>query len=230
MPESGIVLSAAAEWSLMLRVVVAGMCGAAIGYERNKRKKEAGIRTHIVVALGAALVMIVSKYGFFDLIDVYDGLTVDASRVAANVVSGISFLGAGVIFLRDLSIKGLTTAAGIWTTAGVGLAIGAGLYIVGVATAALVIGIQVLMHKYLTHLEAPIYETISVTYQNMPDGLERIKQELSARKIFIDTLSVAKEEDGSITLTMEVAHRKGVNCNDMADLFLHNPDVRRFHL
>ena len=109
---------------MIIRIIVACVCGAAIGYERSIRQKDAGIRTHIIVALGAALMMIVSKYGFFDVI-VNDSVQVDASRIASTITTGISFLGAGVIFVRNASIKGLTTAAGIWATAGVGIAIGA---------------------------------------------------------------------------------------------------------
>ena len=112
---------------LMLRITIACVCGALIGMERTIRLKEAGIRTHTIVALGAALMMIVSKYGFLDAVR-YQG-NFDASRIASCVVTGISFLGAGVIFVRGNSIKGLTTAAGIWATAGIGLALGAGLYI-----------------------------------------------------------------------------------------------------
>ena len=115
------------ELEYMLRIAIAALCGGIIGFERSRMRKEAGLRTHIIVAVGAALLMVVSKYGFTDILDT-PGIRVDGSRVAANVITGISFLGAGVIFVRDVSIKGLTTAAGLWSMAGVGLAIGAGMY------------------------------------------------------------------------------------------------------
>ena len=101
------------ELEYMLRIAIAALCGGIIGFERSRMRKEAGLRTHIIVAVGAALLMIVSKYGFMDILDT-PGIRVDGSRVAANVITGISFLGAGVIFVRDVSIKGLTTAAGLW--------------------------------------------------------------------------------------------------------------------
>ena len=110
------------------RILLACFCGACIGFERSKRFKEAGIRTHVIVCCASALIMIVSKYGFADLTDA-DGLVfngtrgADPARVAAKVVSGISFLGAGVIFKNGSTVKGLTTAAGIWATAGIGLAL-----------------------------------------------------------------------------------------------------------
>ena len=119
------------EMEFVLRLVISCICGGVIGFERSRRRKEAGLRTHIIVALGSALLMIVSKYGFMDIGDV-PGMRVDAARIAANVITGISFLGAGMIFVRDVSIKGLTTAAGIWSMAGIGLAIGAGMYFVGI--------------------------------------------------------------------------------------------------
>ena len=106
-----------------VRLVAACLCGAAIGFERSKRFKGAGLRTHIIVCCGAALMMIISKYGFADMTSM-DGIMfngtrgADSARIAAQVVSGISFLGAGVIFKHGSSIRGLTTAAGVWATAG----------------------------------------------------------------------------------------------------------------
>lgn len=114
----------------VLRIFFAGICGLMIGIERRNRLKEAGIRTHLIVALGSALMMIVSKYGFFDL-QGHSFLRADASRIASQIVSGIGFLGAGMIIWHHRTVSGLTTAAGIWATAGIGMAIGAGLYGVG---------------------------------------------------------------------------------------------------
>ena len=117
-----------------VRLLVAFIVGALIGIERSHRLKEAGIRTHIIVCCTAALIMLISKYGFADLTwgegaARFGARDADSARVAAQVVSGISFLCAGVIFKVGSSIKGLTTAAGIWLTSGLGLAIGAGMYI-----------------------------------------------------------------------------------------------------
>ena len=122
----------------VLRIFFAGICGLMIGIERRNRLKEAGIRTHLIVALGSALMMIVSKYGFFDL-QGHSFLRADASRIASQIVSGIGFLGAGMIIWHHRTVSGLTTAAGIWATAGIGMAIGAGLYGVGGACALLIL-------------------------------------------------------------------------------------------
>lgn len=110
---------------LVFRMFLASLCGMIIGYERKMHLKSAGEKTHVIVALASALMMEVSKYGFVDIGDA------DGARIAAQVVSGISFLGAGIIIKRNQNVEGLTTAAGIWMMSGIGLAIGAGMYIIG---------------------------------------------------------------------------------------------------
>lgn len=132
----------------LLGLVTAVICGAAIGVERTLRQKEAGIRTHIIVALGSALIMIVSKYGFFDIIGLADHVNLDGARLAAQVVTGISFLGAGIIVYKG-TVKGLTTAAGVWTTAGIGLAAGAGMYGIAVYATLILLIVQIVIHKLL---------------------------------------------------------------------------------
>ncbi|MEG0268573.1 MAG: MgtC/SapB family protein [Carnobacterium sp.] len=115
-----------------LRLILASILGGAIGINRELRAKEAGIRTHFLVSLGSALIMIVSQHGFNDVIGMA-GYGLDPARVAAQVVSGIGFIGAGMIIIQKRSIKGLTSAAGIRTTAGIGLTVGGGLYFVGIS-------------------------------------------------------------------------------------------------
>ena len=129
---------------MILRLLLAGFLGALIGAEREYRAKVAGTRTHLLVAIGAALMMIVSRYGF-------EGQG-DPSRVAAQIVSGIGFIGAGAIMVNRHAVHGLTTAAGIWVAAGIGMAIAAGLYAVGIASTALsLVGLEVfgwIFHEY----------------------------------------------------------------------------------
>ena len=115
-----------------LRLLVAGFLGGLIGYERELRSKEAGVRTHILVALGASLFMIISQHGFAG------AARFDAARVAAGVVTGIGFLGGGLI-IKKSHVSGLTTAAGLWVTASIGLGVGGGLYWVAAICAALVL-------------------------------------------------------------------------------------------
>ena len=123
----------------LLNILLAVVLGFAIGYERKLRYKEACIRTHTIVFAGSALIMVVSKYGF-------GGEDADASRVAAQIVAGVGFLGAGIIVYRKHEVHGLTTAAGVWATAGVGMAAGAGLYIIAAGATVILIGVQCLFH------------------------------------------------------------------------------------
>ena len=131
-------------WDFILRLFVAGALGTVIGLDREYRAKEAGYRTHFLVSLGSALIMIVSQYGFMEVVKM-EGIDLDPSRVAAQVVSGIGFIGAGTIILQKQIVRGLTTAAGIWATSGIGLAIGAGMYMVGIlSTLFALAGLEVL--------------------------------------------------------------------------------------
>lgn len=133
------------ELSLVLRLCVAGVCGTVIGLDREYRVKEAGFRTHFLVALGSALMMIVSQYGFAELLASHDGLRVDPSRIAAQVVSGIGFIGGGTIIIHRQLVRGLTTAASLWATAGIGLTAGCGMYaLAATATALTLFGLEVL--------------------------------------------------------------------------------------
>ena len=133
---------------LFLRLIVAGILAGAIGLEREIRSKEAGFRTHFLVGVGSALIMIVSKYGFFDVIS-YNHIGLDPSRIAAQVISGVGFLGAGTIIIEKKIVRGLTTAAGIWATAGIGITIGSGLYKLAIFSTLLVlVGLELLQRLF----------------------------------------------------------------------------------
>jgi putative Mg2+ transporter-C (MgtC) family protein len=141
---------------IVLRLGVAALLGAIVGLERERLERAAGLRTHAIVAIASALIMVVSAYGFPDPIaDDNRIVSLDPSRVAAQVVSGIGFLGAGVIFFRKNAVRGLTTAASIWAVAGIGLAAGGGLYeaaVLGTGFILLVqIGLRPLEHRFFAH-------------------------------------------------------------------------------
>ncbi|HEY1560110.1 MAG TPA: MgtC/SapB family protein [Caulobacteraceae bacterium] len=122
----------------VLRLAIAAVLGSLIGIDRERLQWAAGLRTHMLVCVGACLAMIVSAYGFSDILSA-QRIVLDPSRVAAQVVSGVGFLGAGSIILRNEVVKGLTTAASLWTVAGVGLAVGCGLYVPAVAGTAIIL-------------------------------------------------------------------------------------------
>jgi len=137
-------------WELILRLLLAAGLGSVIGMERERLLWAAGLRTHMLVSVGACLMIIVSAYGFNQVLG--DHVVLDPSRVAAQVVSGVGFLGAGSIILRNEAIKGLTTAASVWAVAGIGLAAGAGLYTAAVASTLIILlilaGLKPLEDRY----------------------------------------------------------------------------------
>ena len=198
-----------------LRLFVAVVCGALIGIERPHRSKGAGIRTHILVALGAALFVIVSKYGFDDYLYI-EATGVDISRVASNIVSGVSFLGAGIIFLRGDSVHGLTTAAGIWVTAAIGLALGSGLYVLGVVGTVFIILVQYIMHRGLIlEMGNTVTSKIVVSMEDDPTQFAQLQQMLKQRKIEIFSSHIKRHKDGSLTYTLDVRMPQNISAKDL---------------
>lgn len=184
-----------------IRIVLAAILGALVGLERSKRQKEAGVRTHCIIACTSALFMILSKYAFVDLVGV-DGLRgADPARIAAQVVSGISFLGAGVIFKNGNSIRGLTTAAGMWGTAAVGMAIGAGMYWVGLIEAAVLVGIQIVLHRFPVGADALTTQEIAVEMTDSDELLARFDALVKSHRGQITESSLTRQNG---ILCMEV--------------------------
>ncbi len=145
----------------VIRLLVSCACGFAVGFERQhhiraEHRKSAGMRTHMIVCVASAAMMLISKYGFFDVLANGDNIRVDVSRVAAGIVTGVSFLGAGTIFMRKESVNGLTTAAGIWAVAAVGMAIGCGMYTVGITLTILITLIQELFRMNMYKQERQV--------------------------------------------------------------------------
>ena len=185
---------------VILRCILAALCGAIIGIERKNRLKDAGLRTHLIVALGSALMMVVSKYGFFDVLRYANELGVeirlDPSRLASNIITGIGFLGAGTIFIRKQVINGLTTAAGLWATAGIGMAIGAGMYIVGLSITLFQFLVQIILHRNLKVLKSHTSDCILLKVEDAPDILKRISELMNEKKISIHYVKYEKLDNG----------------------------------
>lgn len=207
----------------MVRLFISSVCGALIGLERSKRQKDAGIRTHILVSLGSALFMIVSKEGFYDVLS-HPDISLDPSRLASNVITGISFLGAGVIFVKNISIRGLTTAAGIWATAGVGLAIGAGMYTIGVTATLYMLFFQFVLHNFFTRLENTSNE-FTVTLVNSATAINEFKEILSSRNIAIQSLKMEKNTDSTITLTLFIKKSRTITMDEIFLMIRENENV-----
>lgn len=167
---------------MLLRLAVAAALGGAIGVERELREREAGLRTHLLVALGAALFTIVSAFGFNDVLG-HSGPSVlvrlDPSRIAAQIVSGIGFLGAGAIIRQGLSVRGLTTAASLWIVAAIGMASGAGLY------AAATIGTVIVLFS-LGPLRILAYRTMERFRPEERRLVVELKQDATAAELLAD--------------------------------------------
>ena len=207
-----------------VRILLACLCGACIGVERSRRFKEAGIRTHVIVCCAAALMMIVSKYGFADLTDaagaVFSGTRgADPARVAAQVVSGISFLGAGVIFKHGSTIKGLTTAAGIWATAGIGLAIGAGMLVVGIFTTAVVAALQVILHRAGSRAEPNQTCRLAFTVAGGGAFPARFAALIEEHRVQLLDSASARQADGAVCYTVTIRAARDTVLHSMQTLF-----------
>ena len=181
----------------LLRLAIAGILGAAIGFERECRAKEAGTRTHFLVAVGSCLMMIVSQWGFQEIpAGVNAGFyRADISRVAAQIVSGIGFIGAGTIMMQKQVVHGLTTAAGLWAVAGIGMAVGGGLYWVGIsATCFALIGLEALRF-FLRRFRTRSCYLVFLTKDR--SNLIQVTNELNANDFHILSYSVSSEKNGS---------------------------------
>ena len=199
LPENTLTLYDNLEF--LIRLLLSAGLGALVGLERSKRQKEAGVRTHCIIACTSALFMILSKYSFIDVTTI-DGLRgADPARIAAQVVSGISFLGAGVIFKNGNSIRGLTTAAGMWGTAAVGMAIGAGLYWVGLIETAVLVVIQIVFHRFPVGADALTTQELVVEMADSDELLARFDELVKAHRGQITESSLTRENG---ILRMEV--------------------------
>ncbi|MHC6178747.1 MgtC/SapB family protein [Clostridium sp. JNZ X4-2] len=204
------------QWEMILRLVLSGVLGALIGFERRSHFKEAGLRTHFVVAVGSALIMLVSKYGFADLVST-PSISLDPSRIAAQVVSGIGFLGAGTIIVEHQFVRGLTTAAGLWATAGIGIAIGAGMYIPGIsATVLILIGLGIFnkLQKNVTY---------SIGKADLSaEGINPALETLKTSKVKISNIQVNRhhnkiDKNVEVRLTFKIYSR---NQNEMKKIMV----------
>ena len=151
---------------LALDLILAALLGFFIGLERKLRDKEAGIRTHTIVAFGAALMMVISKYAF--------GSEADSARVAAQIVAGVGFLGAGIIVYRKNVVHGLTTAAGVWTTAGIGMACGGGLWLIAIIATIVLVLIQWCLHRKIFRHKKMF--SIKIIFLQKTDERDQVKK------------------------------------------------------
>lgn len=213
-----------------MRLLISCVLGTFIGIERSTRFKEAGVRTHIIVCCGAALIMIVSKYGFADL-TMPDGSSfsgtrgADPARVAAQVVSGISFLGAGVIFKNGSTVRGLTTAAVLWFTAGVGLAIGAGLYLTGIIATVIALSLMILLHRHALGGDAYSTNRLLFTVKNGFDFNSALMEQLEQWNAQVTESKVSRHRDGLTDYELTVRRREEITYAEMKSFMESRDDI-----
>lgn len=201
----------------MVRILVAAACGFAIGFERKTRSKEAGIRTHTIVAIASALIMIISKYGFMDLTDWGMGKSYDGARLAAQVVTGIGFLGAGMIFYRRDQLHGLTTAAGVWATAGIGMAAAAGMPLIAIFVTTLMMVIQIILHRPMKLTRGRVVTILKMTVKIEDCGtVDRIKYIFSADKFL--KFKTTNSGEGVINAEIELLTNKNFSDNEIFEI------------
>ena len=201
----------------LLRVLMAIGLGFAIGVERQIRLKVAGVRTHAVVAAGACIFMLISKYGFGD------SNSFDASRIASQVVSGIGFIGAGMILYRQQSVHGLTSAAGIWLTAAIGMAAGAGMYWIALGATVIIILVQLLFHIPLSIFKEKHYNEIKVVFTSPTEDTPVVIKNLFDIKNF--TEFKAKRQDGEIVYTAVISTKKQIDATFIRNAITEYPFV-----
>ncbi|MBE0448737.1 MAG: MgtC/SapB family protein [Actinobacteria bacterium] len=172
---------------IVLKLVLAAFLGGVIGYQREISEKPAGLRTHVLVSLGSALLMIISIEPFFGI------EFADVTRIAASVVTGIGFLGAGAIIRQGSIVRGLTTAASLWVVSGVGLAVGAGLYAASLISTLLVF-VTLVGLKYIEVRAVPGHRTVQVTALDNPQQLGKIISALGELGITVRTIEIESLE------------------------------------
>jgi putative Mg2+ transporter-C (MgtC) family protein len=216
------------QWSLQVRRLpelgIALLLSMTVGFERQLRGKQAGLRTHALVGLGSALFMLVSKYGFNDLLGVH-GVSLDPSRVAAQIVSGIGFLGAGIIVFRSDAVRGLTTAASVWLTAAIGMACGGSLFVLaGVVTAAYFL--VVLIRPLLARLRPGTPSEIVIEYRDGQGLLRDIVQVMTQRQWRIARLQTGSHRTDPGYVAVSIAAEGGQDPGELVDAVANVQGVR----
>lgn len=179
----------------IFRIMMALILSGLIGFERELKNHSAGFRTHILVGIGACLMMLLSLYGFEEFMDKYENVRFDPARIPSYVISGIGFLGAGTIIVNGMTIRGLTTAASIWTVAGIGLVVGAGMYDIATITTLLVL----LSLVFLNKIEKKKFNTNSkhVFYIKVEPNI-RLNQVLAVfedANLYVNKIDIKKQEN-----------------------------------
>ena len=213
-------------WDFVWRLVLAAIFGTIIGLDREYREKEAGFRTHFLVSLGSALMMIVSQYGFSEILT-HDGVSLDPSRIAAQVVSGIGFIGAGTIIFNHQIVRGLTTAASLWATAGIGLTAGAGMSWLALAATILTLvaleGLSLVFRSLGSRRMVVVFSASDRA--GVADTLDRIRTDGYIVVSYEVVPQVVGGDGITYRVTMVVKAKPGSDNNQLLALLRENTDI-----
>ena len=228
--KSDINLEQSSHADLCIRLLLSFVAGGIIGLERSRHFKEAGVRTHMMVCVTTSLLMIISKYGFADLnwgqgMEFFGTRGADAARIASQAVSGIGFLCAGVIFKVGSSIRGLTTAAGIWLTAGIGMGIGAGMYVVSGFTILLVLLLQYALIRL--PVNADIYESnrLQFTVRSGQHFDQALNEQLAKWRAHVMESRIARNADGTVEYELVTRRHKEITYAELKEFIDGREDV-----
>ena len=206
------------EMTMVLRMIIAAVLGGIVGIERGSGDRPAGFRTHSLVCVGSALFMLVSLYGIDDFqITPNPEYRRDSARIAAQVVSGIGFLGAGTILHEGLTIRGLTTAASLWIVSAIGLAVGSGMYLLSVVATAITMITLVTFHSWEKHFAGRNERRfIRVTIKNRPGAITDITGYLAGKGIKVKTLNVKTDtKENKLVLELYLKVEKSIDSMDI---------------
>ena len=217
----------------LFRIILSIFAGAVIGYEREHRVKVAGLRTHILISMASALMMIISKYAFFDVLAqaAVPGLSLDVSRVAAGIIAGMGIFSGGIVFIgKRGNVSGVTTAAGIWATIGIGMVIGAGMYTVGIGAVLLVEAVQFVLHHDLSIYRHAIVANVVFSFDDRDRDYDKVLAELKPYGAKISYLRWEKESEKGSTLKCNIRFDNKYERDEIVDILNGISEVTSFEL
>lgn len=213
---------------ILIRLLLASFLGALIGMERERKDWNAGTRTHMMVSVGACLFMIVSAFGFQDILGT-ENVELDPSRIASQVVSGIGFIGAGaILFLKQGTVRGLTTAAGLWTVAAIGLATGGGMYFAAVVTT--IISLLILWAlQPIQHMYSKRFRQVTLRIVTKLDNKNlQILEEFKNNKNFRVRSYVIEQKKDYFSFLIRLGNVEDSKINELVEQLKNHPDIREF--
>lgn len=211
----------------LTRVLLAGFCGFVIGLERQKRTKNAGVRTHCMIGMSTALLIVVSKYGFLD-VALANGMNVDISRLAASIIGGVGIISGGLIFIgKQGTASGITTTTGILMTMAIGMSIGSGMRMLGIYSTIVVIVVQAVLHTKLGIVSDPIRAVVTLKLDNNEDDwIQKIEKD----GILINSVNWKHTSGNQYKVTLNMRFPKKMTRREAADLITEYKKVESFEI